>query len=96
MEGVLPAAVQWRRDKIDFTANLVNGMLRNHRDLLEQLLISDASRIAPYVNLPQVSAAYARLLRQPDRAAPLDVQYVWRSASLSLWLRQLQHSGSPA
>ncbi|PWJ90808.1 asparagine synthase (glutamine-hydrolysing) [Mesorhizobium loti] len=96
MQGVLPTAVQWRRDKIDFTANLVNGMLRNHRDLLEQLLVSDASRIAPYVNLPQVSAAYARLLRQPDQAAPLDVQYVWRSASLSLWLRQLQHSGSPA
>lgn len=96
MEGVLPAAVQWRRDKIDFTANLVNGMLRNHRDLLEQLLVSDAGRIAPYVNLPQVSAAYARLLRQPDQAAPLDVQYVWRSASLSLWLRQIKHSGSPA
>ncbi|MER9302676.1 lasso peptide isopeptide bond-forming cyclase [Mesorhizobium sp. M0293] len=96
MQGVLPAAVQWRRDKIDFTANLVNGMLRNHRDLLEQLLVSDAGRIAPYVNLPQVSAAYARLLRRPDQAAPLDVQYVWRSASLSLWLRQLQHSGSHA
>ena len=96
MEGILPAAVQWRRDKIDFTANLVNGMLGNHRDLLEQLLVSDARRIAPYVNLPQVSAAYARLLRQPDQAAPLDVQYVWRSASLSLWLRQVQNSGSPA
>ncbi|TPM36154.1 lasso peptide isopeptide bond-forming cyclase [Mesorhizobium sp. B2-3-4] len=96
MEGILPPAVQWRRDKIDFTANLVNGMVRNHRDLLDQLLVSDAGRIAPYVNLPQVSAAYARLLRQPERAAPLDVQYVWRSASLSLWLRQVQHSGSPA
>jgi len=96
MEGILPAAVQWRRDKIDFTANLVNGMVRNHRDLLEQLLVSDAGRIAPYVNLPQVKAAYARLLRQPDQAAPLDVQYVWRSASLSLWLRQVQHSGSLA
>ena len=70
-------------------------LLRNHRDLLEQLLVSDANRIAPYVNLPHVSAAYARLLRQPDQAAPLDVQYVWRSASLSLWLRQLQHGGSP-
>ena len=96
MEGVLPAAVQWRRDKIDFTANLVNGMLRNHRDLLEQVLVSEAGRIAPYVNLPEVSAAYARLQRRPDQAAPLDVQYVWRSVSLSLWLRQLQHSGSPA
>ncbi|ESY83589.1 asparagine synthase [Mesorhizobium sp. LNHC221B00] len=96
MEGILPPAVQWRRDKIDFTANLVNGMVRNHRDLLEQLLVSDTDRIAPYVNLPQVSAAYARLLRQPDQAAPLDVQYVWRSASLSLWLRQVQQGGSAA
>ncbi|MER9652831.1 lasso peptide isopeptide bond-forming cyclase [Mesorhizobium sp. M0152] len=96
MQGILPAAVQWRRDKIDFTANLVNGMVRNHRELLEQLLVLDAGRIAPYVNLPEVSAAYARLLRQPDQVAPLDVQYVWRSASLSLWLRQLQQRGSPA
>jgi asparagine synthase (glutamine-hydrolysing) len=71
-------------------------MVLNHRDLLEQLLVSDAGRIAPYVNLPQVSAAYARLLSQPDQAAPLDVQYVWRSASLSLWLRQVQYAGSPA
>lgn len=96
MQGILPAAVQWRRDKIDFTANLVNGMVRNHRELLEQLLVSDAGRIAPYVNLPEVGAAYARLLRQPDQVAPLDVQYVWRSASLSLWLRQLQQHGRPA
>lgn len=96
MEGILPTAVQWRRDKIDFTANLVNGMLGNHRDLLERVLVSDASRLAPYVNLPAVSAAYARLARQPDQAAPLDVQYVWRSVSLSLWLRQVQLRGSHA
>jgi asparagine synthase (glutamine-hydrolysing) len=96
MEGILPTAVQWRRDKIDFTANLVNGMLGNHRDLLERVLVADASRIAPYVNLPAVTAAYARLARQPDQAAPLDVQYVWRSVSLSLWLRQVQLRGSHA
>ncbi|MBZ9809528.1 MULTISPECIES: lasso peptide isopeptide bond-forming cyclase [unclassified Mesorhizobium] len=96
MQGVLPAAVQWRRDKIDFTGNLVNGMLRNHRDLLEQVLGPDAGRIEPYINLPAVKAAYARLLSRPDRPAPLDVQYVWRSASLSLWLRQVQRAGSAA
>ena len=59
MEGILPPAVQWRRDKIDFTSNLVNGMLGNHRDLVDKVLVSDADRIAPYVNLPEVSAAYA-------------------------------------
>ncbi|TPN67928.1 asparagine synthetase B, partial [Mesorhizobium sp. B1-1-5] len=72
------------------------GMLRNHRDLLEQVLGPDAGRIEPYINLPAVKAAYARLLSRPDRPAPLDVQYVWRSASLSLWLRQVQRAGSAA
>ncbi|MDG4873640.1 lasso peptide isopeptide bond-forming cyclase [Mesorhizobium sp. WSM4935] len=94
MQGVLPPAVQWRRDKIDFTANLVKGMLGNHRELLDRLLISDSERIAPYVNLPEVNAVYERLLSQPDQATLPDVQHVWRSVSLSLWLRQVQ--GSPA
>ncbi|TPI20564.1 lasso peptide isopeptide bond-forming cyclase [Mesorhizobium sp. B4-1-1] len=94
MQGVLPPAVQWRRDKIDFTANLVKGMLGNHRELLDSLLISDSERIAPYVNLPEVNAVYERMLRQPEQATLPDVQHVWRSVSLSLWLRQVQ--GSPA
>ncbi|MGX5802270.1 lasso peptide isopeptide bond-forming cyclase [Bradyrhizobium sp. Arg314] len=94
MQGVLPPAVQWRRDKIDFTANLVKGMLGNHRELLDSLLISDSERIAPYVNLPEVNSVYDRMLRQPEQATLPDVQHVWRSVSLSLWLRQVQ--GSPA
>ncbi|TGQ03641.1 asparagine synthetase B, partial [Mesorhizobium sp. M2E.F.Ca.ET.219.01.1.1] len=87
---------QWRRDKIDFTANLVKGMVGNHRDLLDRELVADAGLIAPYVNLPEVTAAYARILRRPDEAEPLDVQYVWRSTSLSLWLRQVKLGGSHA
>ncbi|TGP24015.1 MULTISPECIES: lasso peptide isopeptide bond-forming cyclase [unclassified Mesorhizobium] len=96
MEGVLPPAVQWRRDKIDFTANLVKGMIGNHRDLLDKLLVSDGGLIAPYVNLPEVNAVYARMLRRPEQATLPDVQHVWRSVSLSLWLRQVQQNGSPA
>jgi asparagine synthase (glutamine-hydrolysing) len=96
MEGILPPAVQWRRDKIDFTSNLVKGMLGNHRDLLDDVLVKDAARIAPYVNLPEVSAAYGRIASQPEAATLPDVQYVWRSISLSLWLRQVQQRGSHA
>ncbi|ESX57971.1 asparagine synthase [Mesorhizobium sp. LSHC422A00] len=94
MEGILPPAVQWRRDKIDFTSNLVKGMLGNHRDLLDKVLVKDAARIAPYVNLPEVTAAYGRISSQPEAATLPDVQYVWRSISLSLWLRQVQQRGS--
>lgn len=96
MEGVLPPAVQWRRDKIDFTASLVKGMIVNHRDLLDRLLVSDNDLIAPYVNLPEVNAVYARMLQRPEQATLPDVQHIWRSASLSLWLRQVQQHGSPA
>ncbi len=96
MEGILPPAVQWRRDKIDFTSNLVKGMLGNHRDLLDKVLVKDAARIAPYVNLPEVTAAYGRISSQPEAATLPDVQYVWRSISLSLWLRQVQQRGSHA
>lgn len=90
MEGILPPAVQWRRDKIDFTSNLVKGMLGNHRDLLDKVLVADAALIAPYVNLPEVTAAYGRISSQPEAATLPDVQYVWRSIALSLWLRQVQ------
>ncbi|ESW96670.1 asparagine synthase [Mesorhizobium sp. LSJC268A00] len=96
MEGILPPAVQWRRDKIDFTSNLVKGMLGNHRDLLDKVLVADAALIAPYVNLSEVTAAYGRIARQPDEATLPDVQYVWRSIALSLWLRQVQQRGSQA
>jgi asparagine synthase (glutamine-hydrolysing) len=41
-----------------------------------------------------VNAVYERLLSQPEQATLPDVQHVWRSVSLSLWLRQIQ--GSPA
>ncbi|TPN89770.1 lasso peptide isopeptide bond-forming cyclase [Mesorhizobium sp. CU2] len=96
MQGILPPAVQWRRDKIDFTANLVKGMLGNHRALLDKVLVSDGDLIAPYVNLPEVRAVYARIQNQPEQATLPDVQHVWRSVSLSLWLRQVQANGSPA
>lgn len=96
MQGILPPTVQWRRDKIDFTANLVKGMLGNHRQLLDKVLVSDGERIAPYVNLAEVNAVYDRILRQPEQATLPDIQHVWRSVSLSLWLRQTQESGGPA
>jgi asparagine synthase (glutamine-hydrolysing) len=96
MDGILPPMVQWRRDKIDFKASLVGGMIGHHRGLLDKVLGSDAGRIAPYVDLDEVKSAYNRLLEKPVEASLLDAQYVWRSVSLSLWLRQFQTAEAPA
>lgn len=90
MEGILPPAVQWRRDKIDFKSNLVEGIMNNHRPLLDRVLGPDSERIAPYVNLAAVTAAYGRLSNDPAGARLDDIQQIWRSVTLSLWLRQVE------
>ncbi|HTV70462.1 MAG TPA: asparagine synthase-related protein [Rhizobiaceae bacterium] len=94
MEGVLPPSVQWRRDKVDFKPNLVGGMLRNHKPLLDVTLHAEADRISRYVNVDGVRKAYGRVLTNPSTAALDDVLWLWRTVSLSLWLKRLE--GAPA
>lgn len=87
MEGVLPPAIQWRRDKLDFSPHLIRGMLGQHRELLDQLVIEDVAGLDGLVDMPAVVAAYQRLIKQAEAADGYDVQAVWRTAVLALWLR---------
>ncbi len=89
MEGILPAEVQWRRDKLDFVPHIVRGMLAHHRDLIEEVLIRDMDGVGAYADLPAVAEAYGRIVENSVRAAGSDVQAVWRTVALSLWLHQL-------
>lgn len=88
MEGTLPAQVQWRRDKVDFKANLVRGLLRHHRPLLDTVLVRDADGIGEYINLREVAAACERMAISPETARGDEVQFIWRAISLALWLRE--------
>jgi hypothetical protein len=54
MDSILPAAVQWRRDKFDFTPHLARGMLAHHRSLLDSVLSEDTGDIGRYVDLGAV------------------------------------------
>jgi hypothetical protein len=94
MEGILPPAVQWRRAKVDFKASLSAGIARFHQPLVDDLLETDGMRIAPFVELAAVKAAYRRLAENPAEAAMDDIQSVWRSVALSLWLRQIESKGT--
>jgi len=88
MDRILPAAVQWRRDKFDFTPHLARGMLAHHRSLLDSVLSEDTGDIGRYVDLGAVREAYRRMAARGERADGYDVQAVWRAAAPALWMRQ--------
>jgi asparagine synthase (glutamine-hydrolysing) len=88
MDGILPSAVQWRRDKFDFTPHIIRGMLAHHRSMLDDILLEDAEDVGSYVDLAAVRAAYRRVLQQVDAANGYDVHAIWRTVVLALWLRQ--------
>ena len=62
-------------------------MLGQHRELLDQLVIEDVAGLDGLVDMPAVVAAYQRLIKQAEAADGYDVQAVWRTAVLALWLR---------
>ena len=87
MEGALPASVQWRRDKFDFSPPLVRGMLAHHRDLMESIVYGDLGDVGRYVNLPVVSSAYERIQEHREKARSDDLNAVWRTTVLAAWLQ---------
>lgn len=89
MEGILPPAVQWRRDKLDFGPHVIRGMRVHHAALLDRVINGDACGVGGYVDLPQVAAAYRRIVELGERADGNDVKAVSRTVGLALWFEQL-------
>jgi asparagine synthase (glutamine-hydrolysing) len=96
MDGVLPQAIQQRRDKFDFTRALAASMIRHHRPLLDDILLGDAARIAPFVDLPALRRAYVRVAADPARASGADTHALWRTTALALWLQEASAVRQPA
>jgi asparagine synthase (glutamine-hydrolysing) len=90
MEGVLPAAVQWRRDKLDFAPHLIRGMLKHSLPLLNDIIFGDEEEIGRFMDLAELRLAYERVKRLKEEASGLDVQAIWRAVVLSRWLAQTQ------
>jgi asparagine synthase (glutamine-hydrolysing) len=87
MAGIVPDSVLQRRDKIDFTVHLARGMVRHHREALDELFAATASPLAPYVDLPRARALWERIAADPDSAGGKGVQMIWRAAALGMWLQ---------
>jgi asparagine synthase (glutamine-hydrolysing) len=86
MEGILPASIQWRRDKLDFGPHIVRGMLGANRDLLDRIIRGRDGDLGAFVDRGEAALAYERILANPGGADGRDVQAVWRTTMLALWL----------
>ena len=86
MEGILPPEVQWRRDKVDFTAELSGGLARHHRDLLAEAA-ADGAGIGRYVDLTRLRRLVGDLVERPGTVRGFDLFAIWRSLFLMLWLK---------
>lgn len=84
MRQRLPQAVCWRRDKQHLGWSLSRTLLDRDWAALRAMLRRERDRIAPYVNLPRLDAAIARMDQpRPDDTA---VQDAFEALQLAAWL----------
>jgi asparagine synthase (glutamine-hydrolysing) len=91
MAGVLPAEVQWRPTKLDFSPNVRHGLLTIDRERLDEIILKDATTIEEYVDIPALREAYQRFVSQQSPDKSQDVFAIWKAVSLALWLRYVNN-----
>ncbi len=83
MKGTVPQPILQRRGKMDFTAQLKDGMVAHHSSYIKHILHSDA--LEPYVDLEAARAAFA-LMQGSGENNSANVQAVWRVVALGAWV----------
>lgn len=95
MEGILPRAVQWRRQKFDFTRHIATSIVRDHTDLVLQTLDDPANGLGDYVDLPAARLMMQRLRSSVAQPNGFEVHAIFRVMVLAFWLKH-QHDAVPA
>ncbi|MDZ4701162.1 MAG: lasso peptide isopeptide bond-forming cyclase [Rhodothermales bacterium] len=85
MEGILPAAIQWRDSKSDLGPSFDRGLLVHAGDRLDDLYAHDLGGISRFVDL---DALRANRPRYENGRATHPTQFPWRALSLAIWLQQ--------
>jgi asparagine synthase (glutamine-hydrolysing) len=87
LRGLLPQTVADRCDKAEFSRYARNGLLYRDRGQVERML-RQPHRIAPYVDLPALRAAWDRYQSSPSHDLPV-IQagnHLWQAIILDRWL----------
>jgi asparagine synthase (glutamine-hydrolysing) len=86
MADILPSEIQWRTSKTDFTPNLIDGLLTREKQALEGLFFHNTEILNNYVDTNALQAMYLRVSSGQFEPDPQEVQFIWKAASLGLWL----------
>jgi asparagine synthase (glutamine-hydrolysing) len=87
LDGILPAAVQWRGTKSNLGPSFNHGLMTFERERMDDAILHRSSVIADYVNIPVLTDTYHRYVSgDATRAEGLAV---WRAFSLALWLQRM-------
>lgn len=90
LEGILPEEIQWRGGKADLTPNFIYGLLNRNRQLLDEVMSHQIEKIANYIDVNFLRAAYQRLTSAGNKATDEDSMAVWQAVTLALWLDHKQ------
>jgi asparagine synthase (glutamine-hydrolysing) len=85
MAGFLPESVQWRFSKGDLSSNFERKLLELDRNLIEEAIIHNASRLEPYVDLISIRKTYETCAASPvgNRGS----FNLFAAVNLAVWLR---------
>ncbi|MFD2239260.1 asparagine synthase-related protein [Aureimonas populi] len=86
MEGELPDAVRWRRDKTDFGRSLARGLSRWHADLLRDAERDRDGAMAGFYDMDALRPLLGRIRQAPEGTTTVEAMLAWRAAYLHLWL----------
>ncbi len=86
MTGIVPAEIQWRRNKQNLSPNF-NIRLLDNRNLLDDVVLRAPRLIEEYVDVVGLREAYRRYLEQPERRTRDSFTVFW-AVTIALWLRE--------
>jgi asparagine synthase (glutamine-hydrolysing) len=86
MADILPQQVQWRVGKANFSFSLHQALLTYERDRFEEVIVKNPHLVEAYVDMQGIRQAYDRFLA--NSATEHDVNSLWRTACLGLWLQK--------
>ncbi|WP_292291039.1 asparagine synthetase B [Marivita sp.] len=90
LKGILPAKIARRRDKTDFSAEIGRRLVRHHDEILRDVADDATGRLHGILDMPALRDAIDTLRRDPDRLGGRDIGFLWRVASLHLWMRMMK------
>ena len=89
MAGILPAEVQWRRNKGNLSPNFHRRLLDFEREVLEQVVLSDSPELASYIDPAAMRAVYRKYEKTHAHSRGESLQ-LFAAVNLALWLRSMK------